>query len=341
MMLAGRELPSRLFPIKTIMKNLLNIALATGFAFASASGADKIKVLIIDGQNNHSAWPKTTLIMRDDLRATGKFDVDIARTKFTWNGKQEAASLRLADVGPTEDLPRPKTDPDFKPDFSKYNVIVSNFGYQAAPWPEETQKAFEKYMHDGGGFVSVHAADNCFPEWLEYNRMIGVGGWGGRSPSAGPYVYINKDGKEVRDPGPGACGSHGPLNDFLITTRSQTSPIMKGLPAHWMHASDECYSRLRGPAENMEILATAAEPQKLRDEGRNEPMIMTIRYHKGRVFHTTLGHHLESFECVGFKTTFIRGTEWAATGNVTLTDIPANFPTDKAVSKEGYTMPTK
>lgn len=59
-------------------------------------------------------------------------------------------------------------------------MIISNFGYNAAPWPKETQKSFEKYMHDGGGFVSVHAADNCFPEWLEYNRMIGLGGWGGR-----------------------------------------------------------------------------------------------------------------------------------------------------------------
>ncbi len=308
---------------------------------AVSHGAGKIKVLIVDGQNNHHAWPKSTLLMREYLRETGLFEVDIARTRFTWNGTTEAASLPLAGTGPTEDLPEPKTDPDFKPDFGKYAAVISNFGYKAAPWPVETQKAFERYIREGGGFVSIHAADNCFPDWPEYNRMIGLGGWGGRNEKHGPYVYIDREGKVVRDPSPGPCGTHGPLNDFLITTRSQSHPVTKGLPEHWMHCSDECYSLLRGPAEELEILATASEPQKLRDEGRNEPMLMAIGYHKGRVFHSTLGHHLPSFECVGFKVTFLRGTEWAATGKVTLTEIPANFPKPDAVSRVPFTLPVK
>ena len=154
-------------------------------------------------------------------------------------------------------------------------------------------------------------------------------------------LLIDREGKVVRDPRPGPCGTHGPLNDFLITTRSQSHPVTKGLPEHWMHCSDECYSLLRGPAEELEILATASEPQKLRDEGRNEPMLMAIGYHKGRVFHSTLGHHLPSFECVGFKVTFLRGTEWAATGKVTLTEIPANFPKPDAVSRVPFTLPVK
>ena len=324
------------------MKKILPLIAGTLFITSAMShGAGKLKVLIVDGQNNHHAWPKSTIMMREYLQETGLFEVDIARTKFTWNGKQEAAYLPLAGVGPTEDLPKAQTDPDFKPDFAKYSAVISNFGYNAAPWPEETQKAFEKYVREGGGFVSVHAADNCFPNWPEYNRMIGLGGWGGRNEKHGPYVYINAEGKVVRDPKPGPCGTHGPLNDFLITTRSQVHPVTKGLPEKWMHASDECYSLLRGPAEEMEILATAAEPQKLRDEGRNEPMLMAIGYHKGRVFHSTLGHHAESFECVGFKVTFLRGTEWAATGKVSLTEIPANFPKEDAVSKNPFKQPAK
>ncbi|MEN9360869.1 MAG: hypothetical protein RL095_2404 [Verrucomicrobiota bacterium] len=311
------------------------------FAFASCTGAGstesapqkKIKALIVDGQNNHAVWPKSTLIMRDYLMATGLFEVDIARTRYTWNGHQEAASLLLAGVGPSEDLPAPKTDPDFKPDFAKYDVVISNFGFRAAPWPVETQKAFESYVRNGGGFVSVHAADNCFPEWPEYNRMIGLGGWGGRTEKHGPYVYINREGEIIRDPSPGPCGAHGPLNDFLITMRDLHHPITKGLPEHWWHSSDECYSHLRGPAEEMTILATAAEPQSLRDKGRNEPVLMAIDYHKGRVFHSTLGHHAPSFECIGFKVTFIRGAEWAATGKVTLSAIPTRFPLSK---KGGY-----
>lgn len=324
------------------MKTVLPFITGTMLIASSASpAAEKLKALIVDGQNNHAVWPKSTIIMRDYLKESGRFEVDIARTKFTWNGNKEAAFLPLAGTGPTEDLPQPKSDPDFKPDFSKYHVVISNFGFKAAPWPEKTRLAFEKYMREGGGFVSIHAADNSFPDWPEYNRMIGLGGWGGRNEKNGPYVYIDREGKVVRDPKPGPCGTHGPLNDFLITTRSRTSAITKDLPEHWMHASDECYSLLRGPAEELEILATAAEPQKLRDEGRNEPMLMTIGYHKGRVFHSTLGHHTESFECVGFKLTFLRGTEWAATGKVSLTDMPANFPKADAVSKVPFKTPSK
>ena len=93
-----------------------------------------------------------------------------------------------------------------------------------------------------------------------------------------------------------------------------------------MHAQDELYQMLRGPAANMAILATAYADKKQAGTGRHEPMMMTIDYGHGRVYHTPMGHADYSMECVGFITTFVRGAEWAATGNVTLTDIPDDFP---------------
>lgn len=321
---------------------ILNIVATFLMASHAASAAEKLQALIIDGQNNHDVWPKSTIIMRDYLRETGLYDaVDVARTKYTWKATREAAFLPLAGVGETEDLKKPKTDPDFKPDFAKYDVVISNFGFNAAPWPKETQESFEKYVRNGGGFVSVHAADNCFGDWVEYNEMIGLGGWGGRNEKSGPYVYINAEGEVVRDDSKGPCGTHGPRADFLITMRNLEHPVSKGLPDFWMHAEDECYSMLRGPAKNMEILATAADTPKLQKAGRNEPMLMVIDYHKGRVFHTTLGHDTPAFECVGFITTFKRGVEWAATGKVTQDALPANFPTAEKVSKREYVTPAK
>jgi type 1 glutamine amidotransferase len=106
---------------------------------------------------------------------------------------------------------------------------------------------------------------------------------------------------------------------------------MADLPTRWMHGSDELYERLRGPAENLTVLATAyADPAK-RGSGEHEPMLMVIDYGKGRVFHTTLGHDQNSMKCVGFITTLQRGTEWAATGKVTQ-KVPADFPNAEKVT---------
>ncbi|MHC4168050.1 MAG: HEAT repeat domain-containing protein [Planctomycetota bacterium] len=117
-----------------------------------------------------------------------------------------------------------------------------------------------------------------------------------------------------------------------MIVRDRNHAITAGLPEKWMHTKDELYSELRGPAKNVTVLATAyADPAK-KGTGEHEPMLMTIRYGKGRVFHTALGHAAEQLRCIGFIVTFQRGTEWAATGQVTQIAVPDNFPTADKVS---------
>ena len=303
----------------------------------SFSAEAKLKVLIVDGQNNHEVWPKSTIMMKQYLEETGLFEVDICRTKFTWKGEREKAYLPLAGVGETQDLKDPKTDPDFIPAFKKYDVVVSNFGWKAADWPEETQKALEKFMKKGGGFVSVHAADNSFPDWHEYNRMIGLGGWGDRNEKNGPYVYYTNEGVLVRDTTPGSAGAHGPQHLVPITVRVANHPITKGMPEVWMTTKDECYAKLRGPGENMTILATGKDMSGKAPTDRHEPILMVLDYGKGRIFHTTLGHDDYSCEGVGFIVSFVRGVEWAATGKVT-TAIPDDFPTSENSTSRKFVL---
>ena len=311
---------------------LLTLSLAMMSLSSAQTTEPKISALIIDGQNNHDVWPKSTIMMKQYLEETGLFEVDIERTKYTWKGKREADSLPLAGVPAGEDLKKPKTDPDFAPSFKDYDVVISNFGNAAASWPEETKKAFEEYVAGGGGFVTVHAADNSFGDWPEYNEMIGLGGWGGRDGKTGTYVYYNDEGKMVRDDSDGKVGNHGARENIPITVRTD-HPILEGLPSNWLSAKDECYARLRGPAENMTVLATGKDASKKGRSNRHEPMLMVLDYKDGRIFHTTLGHDTYSFEGVGFITTFNRGCEWAATGKVTL-PVPEDFPTqDKSVSR--------
>ena len=264
-----------------------------------------LKVLIVDGQNNHD-WKGTTPVLKSLLEKTGLFSVDVA-------------------TSPDKGQPMDK----FRPDFARYDVIVSN--YAGDDWPKETQDALVKYMQNGGGLVIFHAANNAFPKWKEWNEMIAVGGWGGRNETSGPKVRY-RDGKVVLDNSPGAGGSHGPQHEFQVIVRDRLHAITAGLPEKWMHASDELYSELRGPAKDMTILATAYADPAQKGTGEHEPMLFTVRYGKGRVFHTALGHGPDQLGCVGFIVTFLRGTEWAATGRVTQVEVPADFPTAEKVS---------
>ena len=74
---------------------------------------------------------------------------------------------------------------------------------------------FVRYVEGGGGVVAMHAANNAFTEWPEYNRMTGLGGWYGRTEKAGPYVYF-KDDKLVRKaerPQRGLGRERGPVEE--------------------------------------------------------------------------------------------------------------------------------
>jgi len=275
--------------------------------FVTTAVAAPIKVLIIDGQNNHD-WKATTPVLKKMLEETGLFTVEVATSPPSGG-----------------DMSR------FKPAFAKYKVVLSN--YNGESWPPEMQQAFEKFVRAGGGFVPVHAANNAFPDWREYNQISGLGGWGDRNEKAGPYVRF-REGKFVLDNSPGRGGSHGKQHAFVIEGRDLKHPIMRGLPERWIHVQDELYDRLRGPAQNLHVLATAFSSPETNGSGEHEPMLMTIQYGKGRVFHTTLGHSVQAMKCAGFITTLQRGTEWAATGKVTQ-KVPKDFPTlEKASQRE-------
>lgn len=274
-----------------------------------------IDVLIISGQNNHN-WPVSHVALQEILDRSGLFHTDVALTPA---------------AGEDMNL--------FRPSFSDYDAVIMD--YNGDNWPEPTRNAFLEYVKGGGGLVIYHAADNAFTDWEEFNRMIALGGWGGRDEKAGPYCFL-EDGEITLDYTPGPGGNHGLQREYNMHCRNNMHPITKGLPDNWLHGRDELYDSMRGPANIGTLLYSAKSDAATGGSGREEPLVFTVDYGDARIFHIMIGHAGDSLEenpamqCAGFQTLLLRGTEWAATGNVTQ-EVPSDFPTPDSVSlRENY-----
>lgn len=293
--------------------SLIIAAVVAALAFPSSAQIEKVKTLFVDGQNNHD-FMATTAELAASLRKTGRFDLRVSTS------------------------PRKKADESawkkWRPPFAWADVVISNYNGQA--WPKPVRKAFLDFVKGGGGLVLVHAANNSFRGWQEYERLTGLcwrpANWGCR------IVVDDATGQLIRmEKGQGRSAGHGRQHRFLVKVRNPDHPIMRGLPRTWLHAKDELYHGQRGPAENMTVLSSAYSNPKTGGTGKHEPITWFIPYGKGRVITTVLGHHwrgqkdFDALHCVGFQTIVARAAEWAATGVVTL-GIPNEFPSHDRTS---------
>jgi type 1 glutamine amidotransferase len=284
------------------MKRILY--LVTALVLCSGLQAQNIRALIVTGQDGSHWWKGGSEAIEMILENSGLFTVD-------W--------LVTPERGESMDK--------YRPDFGKYDLVVINYGGET--WAEPARKDFEQFVAGGGGVVVIHSSIIPMEDWPEYNQMIGLGAWNGRNEKDGPYVYWQNN-RWVYDYSPGWAGYHGLQHPFTVVHRDTVHPITQGLPPVWEHFKDELYARLRGTAQNMHILATAYETAS-DGKGRDEPVLWTVGYGKGRVFVSVLGHAGNdpelrySMECTGFQVTLLRGAEWAATGKVSQ-EIPRDFP---------------
>ena len=267
-----------------------------------------IRALILTGQNNHD-WRATTPVLRTLLLNTGRFDVRV---------NEEPTGLTSATLAP-------------------YDVVILN--YNGPRLGQVAEKALENFVRSGHGLVGVHGANWAFsglivlgdnhrptdilePAWAEYKLMIG-GVWSDQPPASG----------------------HAPRHKFQVKIVDANNPITAGLDSPF-EADDELYHNIH-MAPDVHVLATAYDDPRNTTEpaagkgsdsssqgtasspapgkwphmdmsptGKDEPVLWTVRYGKGRTFYTALGHDVKAMEMPGFATTFVRGVEWAATGTV-------------------------
>jgi type 1 glutamine amidotransferase len=298
---------TRLFTIQTCI--VLVLVGPTAFnAFAQKN--KPIPVLIVDGFSNHD-WKQTTTVTKWILEKSGRFKVDVS-------------TIPSDRIGQTT----------WKPEFKKYAVVIqntNNIQNQKLRWPAWAEQELEKYVRDGGGLYILHSANNAFPHWKEYDKMIGMG-W--RPNTVGYALEIDANKNIVRfPPGEGRSTGHGDRFNAVIHILNR-HPINKNYPEQWQTANTEVYSFPRGPAENLTILSYAYDST---GTYRMWPVEWVVSYGKGRVYNSSMGHLWQgdnyplAYRCIGYQTTVIRASEWLATGKVTY-PVPGNFPAKDSLS---------
>ena len=246
---------------------------------AGSMEAAAVRALIVSGQNNHD-WRTTTPHLRKLLASTGRFDVRVTEEPSGLNDQA----------------------------LSRYDVLVLD--YNGPRWGPVAEKAVESFVRSGKGLVVVHGASYAFgdmeiladkhvktgihePPWPAYAAMTGTS-WSDADPKSG----------------------HAPRHIFEVRFTDRGHPVAEGLGAGFT-VSDELYHNLR-MRPDVHVIAAAHDDPAIGGNGKDEPMLWTVAYGKGRVFHTALGHDVPAMQEPGFVATFVRGTEWAATGTVTI-----------------------
>ncbi len=200
----------------------------------------------------------------------------------------------------------------FQPDFSWYDAVIMHC--QGPEWPLPTKKALEDYVGNGGGLVVTARSSSAYPGWSEFLKMKGI-------MSIPPtlekgILRLSDRGELISGLAEDNLISQSLTHDFQVEVLQKEHPIMTGLPSSWIQKKDVISTAFTGPALNLNILAKADSERSFEGSGLPEPVIMTINYGHGRVFHTTLGNSPEAYRNEIFKHIFTRGVEWSITGSI-------------------------
>ncbi len=259
------------------------IRILAALALAAALEAAPPIRTLILSGQNNHGWRTTTPYLQKLLTDTGRFDVRL---------EEAPAGITPATLAATD-------------------LIVVD--YQGPRWGPVTERAVVEFVRSGKGLVVVHGSSYAFsgldilgeghvrtgrtePVWPEWAEMVG-GTWAG--------VEIKTH--------------HAPRHLFQVKLKEH--PILRGLGAS-VETLDELYHGMRWLPE-AQVIGSAWDDPAIGGTGWDEPVLVTVNYGQGRVFYTALGHEVPGMQEPAFAIPFVRGAEWAATGQVTL---PPEFP---------------
>ncbi|MBY0527833.1 MAG: ThuA domain-containing protein [Gemmataceae bacterium] len=229
-----------------------------------------IRVLLLAGNDKHKwhNWEKTTPVIKQLLERDPRIKVDV--------------SLDI------EDLAKKK--------LGDYQVIVQNYVNWHDPkgLSEAAQKAFVKFLQDGGGLVLVHFSNGAFhyslPEangsdWAEYRKIV-----------RRVWNHTPKDNKPK--------SGHDAFGKFNVRITDAQHAITAGLKP--FDVTDELYFDQDGDEPIDPLIAAESKVTK-----KIEPLAWTYAYGKGRVFQTLLGHSEKTYDAYEAREMLRRAVAWA------------------------------
>jgi len=176
-------------------------------------------------------------------------------------------------------------------DIEGYDLLFSNwntYGPDKREWTAEMKAAFMAWVKRGGGFFVLHAGGSMFYDWDAFQSLTG-GSW-----EKGTF--------------------HPHRQAFTVNIADKAHPVTRGLAD--FEIFDEPWQKVanRNPARR--VLATATIGTANKGSGEPEPFVWTTEMGQGRCFNLVPGHDVRALEAPGCAALILRGSAWAATGDV-------------------------
>jgi type 1 glutamine amidotransferase len=181
--------------------------------------------------------------------------------------------------------------------------------------------ALEQFIHEGGGFVGIHAASDqdeaSRTTWPWYGRLVGAY-FGGH-----PLYQSRPEGDESCAFGPIVSCHDGTvsLEDLVHPATAHLAEASPASPPTW-RVYDEFYGFDTNPRGSVHVLLTLDESTYLDDPrriefgpgfmGADHPIAWCHDFEGGRSFYTALGHDTLLFEDEAYLDHVLGGILWAA-----------------------------
>lgn len=220
-------------------------------------------LLLSGGQREHHGYRDQAFYLASALEDTRRFQVTIV---------EDAAILET-------------------PALARYDLVIVNADRRDPEFKftPSQQKALLGYVKQGGGYVSIHGADNAAPDWIDdWRDMLG-----------GVFSHV------------GLPDSKTKKGTFSIKVVNPDHPVSKGVKD--FDITDELYYNLQMRPEVEPLLSTEYA-------GGTWPIAWVRTYGAGRVFHTVLGHRdfgpgkEDPVRNPNLLTLITQGADWVARG---------------------------